>query len=44
MLQVSPKMPPRLTEIEKDLILRRKRAEWVPGLRLPKDEGHGVSE
>ncbi|MFD9865465.1 recombinase [Streptomyces alboflavus] len=27
MLQVNPKMPPRLTEIEKDLILRRKRAE-----------------
>ncbi|MEU9190947.1 recombinase [Streptomyces sp. NPDC048484] len=27
MLQVSPKMLPRLAEIEKDLILRRKRAE-----------------
>ncbi|WP_096212506.1 tyrosine-type recombinase/integrase [Streptomyces sp. 2323.1] len=27
MLQVNPKMLPRLTEIEKDLILRRKRAE-----------------
>ncbi|MFD9882595.1 recombinase [Streptomyces alboflavus] len=27
MLQVNPKMLPRLTEIEKDLVLRRKRAE-----------------
>ncbi|MFG3026478.1 recombinase [Streptomyces sp. NPDC048254] len=27
MLQVNPKMLPRLAEIEKDLILRRKRAE-----------------
>ncbi|MGW9122750.1 recombinase [Streptomyces sp. NPDC055663] len=27
MLQVSPKMLPRLAEIEKDLTLRRKRAE-----------------
>ncbi|MFF0067182.1 recombinase [Streptomyces sp. NPDC005279] len=27
MLQVSPKMLPRLAEIEKDLLLRRKRAE-----------------
>lgn len=41
MLQVSPKMPPRLTEIEKDLILRRKRAEeerWlgeIEGIDLP---------
>ncbi|WP_405681141.1 recombinase [Streptomyces sp. NBC_00868] len=27
MLRVNPKMLPRLTEIEKDLVLRRKRAE-----------------
>lgn len=27
MLQVNPKMLPRLAEIEKDLVLRRKRAE-----------------
>lgn len=27
MLQVNPKMLPRLVEIEKDLLLRRRRAE-----------------
>ncbi|WP_331749610.1 MULTISPECIES: recombinase [unclassified Streptomyces] len=41
MLQVSPKMLPRLAEIEKDLILRRKRAEEEQ--RLGEIKGIGLT-
>ncbi|MDW6066370.1 recombinase [Streptomyces sp. FXJ1.4098] len=41
MPQVNPKMPPRLAEIEKDLVLHRKRAEeeqWLGEI-----EGIGIT-